>query len=306
MSLAASDYQKYIHWGTSTWTFEGWRNQVYFKEYKNKKHFNHASLAEYCAHPKFGVIGMDLWHYRVPTEETLAEYAQYIPAGFPICIKVINEITTFRWPQMPSYAARGGTVNPHFLNADKFLNEFSPPFEKVFIDFPLIFIFELMTIPLNDLPGGAKEFSVLLDAFLEKLPAKFRYAMEIRNKHFIDPVYFEVLKKHRVAHCYNQWANQYSIGRQLELGEFSTDFVVVRALQPPGWNHNQSQEFFKPFDRVKLILPEVRQDILTLIRQMLAHQIHAYILINNRLEGNAPTTIEELDEMVRQQLLNNR
>jgi uncharacterized protein YecE (DUF72 family) len=298
VALTEADYRKYVRWGTSTWTFEGWKNQVYFNAYQNTNHFNHASLKEYCAFPRFGVIGMDLWYYRTPTEDALREYEKYIPAGFPICVKVVNDLCTFRWPKIAANRALAGSVNPDFLNAEKFLNEFLPPFRAVFQERPLVFIFELMTIADQDLPGGVAEFSGILDLFLAKLPKDLRCAFEIRNKNFINPIYFGTLKKHGAAHCFNQWARQLSIGQQLKIAGDLTDFVVVRALQPAGWSHTQSESFFKPFHRIKVILPEVRQDILNLIRSVLVKQVYAYILINNRLEGNAPTTIAELDELV--------
>ncbi|MBN2088434.1 DUF72 domain-containing protein [candidate division KSB1 bacterium] len=305
MSLTEADYKKYVRWGTSTWTFEGWKNQIYFKTYKNKKEFNHASLAEYCAYPLFGIIGMDLWYYRAPSEKDLEEYAPYIPADFPLGINVFSDMTVFRWPQLSAYGAKAGCLNTNFLNAGLFINEFLPPFEKVFKTQPLIFIFELMNVLQNDLPGEVHEFSGILDGFLAKLPPNHRYAVEVRNKKFIDPIYFNVLNKYGVAHCYNQWAYQHSIGTQLKTGGLTKNFVVVRALQPAGWGHSQSENFFKPFDRLKLIQPDIREDILQLIRQVLENQVYAYIIINNRLEGNAPGTIQELDEMVHKYILKN-
>ena len=304
MALTENDYKEYVRWGTSTWTFDGWKNQIYFKKYKNKKEFNHASLEEYCNHSLFGVIGMDLFHYKMPTAEGLQEYAQHMPEHFPICAKVANEITTFRWPQVAGYGARAGSLNINFLNAELFLNEFVEPFLKVFQQEDLVFIFELMTIPPKELPGGVEEFAGILDSFLDQIPPDLHVAFEIRNKNFIDPVYFSILRKHGVSHCYNQWAYQHSIGKQLEVGEeFTADYAVIRALQPSGWNHSKSEKFFKPYDKPKLILPVVRNDIIEFIRRVLISQVYAYILVNNRLEGNAPITIREIDEMVYRELL---
>jgi uncharacterized protein YecE (DUF72 family) len=246
---------------------------------------------------------MDLWYYRKPTGQDLLEYVPYIPVDYPVGIKVMNTVTTFRWSRTGGTSARSGAINLHFLDAKQFIEEFLPPFETVFSRLNLIFIFEFSAIAATDLPGGVGEFAGMLDAFFQKLPTRFRYAVEIRNKNFIDARYFEILKKYGVSHCYNQWAHQHAIGKQFEIGKFTANFVVVRALQPPQWNHTQSEQFFKPYNRIKLILPEVRQDILNLIREALLNQIDTYIIINNRLEGNAPSTIRELDEMVHKYLL---
>ena len=49
---------------------------------------------------------------------------------------------------------------------------------------------------------------------MSKLPADWPYGVEIRNKEFLRPEYFDALRKHNVTHVYNSWAGMPSVGEQ--------------------------------------------------------------------------------------------
>src|SRR5438105_3633900 len=51
---------------------------------------------------------------------------------------------------------------------------------------------------------------------------------------------------------------------------------------------------FEPYERIRDPQPEVRHDLLRLVAEALRRRIEALILVNNRLEGNAPGTIRAL------------
>jgi len=46
-------------------------------------------------------------------------------------------------------------------------------------------------------------------------------------------------------------------------------------------------------------LPQIRGETVQLARQAVSEGRHAYVLVNNRAEGNAPLTVEALTEMLR-------
>ncbi len=54
---------------------------------------------------------------------------------------------------------------------------------------------------------------------------------------------------------------------------------------------------FQPYDRVQEPQPALRQDLLELVRQALRRRVEAFILANNRAEGNAPGTIRAVARM---------
>ena len=86
-----------------------------------------------------------------------------------------------------------------------------------------------------------------------------------------------------------------TIGEQLELPwTFPAPFTVARALLRPGRRYADAVKLFEPYDRIRDPQPELRQDLLRLVAEALRRRIEALILVNNRLEGNAPGTIRAL------------
>ena len=46
-------------------------------------------------------------------------------------------------------------------------------------------------------------------------------------------------------------------------------------------------------------LPQMRRDAVSLVKQAVADNRRAYVLVNNRAEGNAPLTVEALVDQLR-------
>jgi uncharacterized protein YecE (DUF72 family) len=128
--------------------------------------------------------------------------------------------------------------------------------------------------------------------FLEKLPQTFRYAVEVRNREYLAPRYFEALRSRGVAHVFNSWTRMPSVAEQMAIpGAFTADFTVARALLRPGRGYEDAVALFTPYDRIRDENPEAREALRALIRRMREERRAAYIFVNNRLEGNAPETI---------------
>jgi hypothetical protein len=107
-----------------------------------------------------------------------------------------------------------------------------------------------------------------------------------------------VLKRHRVAHVFNSWTEVPTIGEQLaQPWTFPADFTVVRALLKPGRRYADAVKAFEPYDRIQEPQPELRRDLIKAIQEVLRRRIEAFILANNRAEGNAPGTIREVARM---------
>src|SRR5207244_799451 len=66
------------------------------------------------------------------------------------------------------------------------------------------------------------------------------------------------------------------------------------ALLRPGRRYADAVKLFEPYDRIRDPQPELRQDLLRLVAEALRRRVEALILVNNRLEGNAPGTIRAL------------
>jgi hypothetical protein len=75
---------------------------------------------------------------------------------------------------------------------------------------------------------------------------------------------------------------------------FTADFMVVRALLRQGRPYEEAVARFAPYEQVQDPNPETRLALRDLIAQAKERSQPSYIFVNNRLEGNAPGTIEAI------------
>lgn len=285
-----------VRFGTSTWTYPGWKGLVYSREYPETG-ASAEMLEEYARFPLFGTVGIDSSFYGPPKPRTLAAWARVLPPGFPCVSKVWERITVHTFSGRRG-EGRAGESNPDFLNADLFMDEVWTPYREWFGDHAGPFVFEFQTIARRD-RVSADEFANRLDQFLGRLPPEGRYAVEVRNEEFLAPAYFEVLRLHDVAHVLSSWTRMPPIGAQLDLpGSVTAPFLVARALLRPGRTYAEAVERFAPYDRIREPNPGLRRDLVRLARTAAALRIPAYLLVNNRAEGSAPLTITAVARML--------
>jgi uncharacterized protein YecE (DUF72 family) len=121
--------------------------------------------------------------------------------------------------------------------------------------------------------------------------------VEVRNREYLQPRYFECLQEHRAAHVLNAWTKMPPLAEQMAIpGAFPADFTVVRGLLRQGRKYEDAVQQFTPYDRVRDENPEARDALRALIRRMREERRASYIFVNNRLEGNAPETIRAVVE----------
>lgn len=72
---------------------------------------------------------------------------------------------------------------------------------------------------------------------------------------------------------------------------------------PTGTVQNMSYEAAnkraEPYTTIVEELPRIRRETVQVVRQAVNEGRHAYVLVNNRSEGNAPLTVQGLSEMQR-------
>ncbi len=278
-----------VRFGTSSWTYPGWRGLVYRRDYPATG-AGAEMLGEYARFPLFSTVGIDSTFYGPPTEKSLRSYAAALPPGFPCVSKVWERITVHTFAKARE-KLRAGQANPDFLSAEVFLNEVWGPHQHWFREHTGPFVFEFQAIARTDEVTPA-EFAGRLDEFLNQLPTEGRYAVEVRNAEFLTPAYFAVLREHDVAHVFSSWTRMPSMGEQLDLaGSIPATFLVARALLRPGRLYEDAVEAFAPYDRIQDPNPELRSDLVRLVDAAEQLRIPAYLLVNNRAEGSAPRTI---------------
>lgn len=117
--------------------------------------------------------------------------------------------------------------------------------------------------------------------------------MVVRHPTILGPRYRDLLRAHGIAHVYNHWNAMPPLAMQhVTLGRrFTAPFVVIRLLTPLGMAFDEAVTRYAPYDRLIQPIPRMRADALALVRQAMAEGQSAYVLVNNRSEGNAPSTI---------------
>src|ERR1039457_3224345 len=91
--------------------------------------------------------------------------------------------------------------NENFLTGDLFVKEFLKPFESVRHAIGLL-MFEFSRFWPTDYEHG-RDFVADLDNFLGQLDRGWPFGVEMRNRNWLKPEYFECLSRHQVAHVYN-------------------------------------------------------------------------------------------------------
>jgi uncharacterized protein YecE (DUF72 family) len=283
--------------GTSSWKYEGWIGQIYSRNrYQvrgkfSQKRFQAECLSEYAA--SFPIVCGDFSFYQFPPESYWQRLFSSAPASLRYAFKVPEEITINMYPRHPRYGDHAGAANPSFLDALLLRNVFLDLLEP-YRDRIAVLIFEFGAFP-RQCYSDDRKFVAALDPFLASLPAGFRYAVEIRNQEFLTSEYFACLHRHGIAHVFNAWTRMPDISEQMQLPEvYTADFTVARALLRRGRPYEQAVAKFSPYREIQDQNPEARQALRSLISLARERRQPSYIFVNNRLEGNAPQTIEAI------------
>jgi uncharacterized protein YecE (DUF72 family) len=285
---------KGVLFGTSSWKYAGWLGGIYARQRYltrgrfSQKKFEAECLREYAE--TFPAVCGDFSFYQFPTEDYWARLFAGAPAGFQFAFKVPEMITVREWPGHARYGARAGQPNESFLDADLLAQAFLAPLEP-YRELVGALIFEFGTFGKRHYEG-VESFAGELGRFLDRLPAGFRYSVEIRNREYFDEPYFSTLRERNVAHVHSSWTRMPGLSEQVsEAAARTADFSVARALLAGGRTYEQAVKQFQPYARISEPNPGAREGLKKLMEQALTKRQLAFLFVNNRLEGHAPGTI---------------
>jgi uncharacterized protein YecE (DUF72 family) len=288
-----------VYLGTSSWKYAGWLGQVYSEERYltrgrfSQKKFESTCLAEYAE--TFPAVCGDFSFYQFPSEDYWRRLFTSAPAKLLYAFKAPEQVTVKVFPAHARYGGRAGQVNETYLDAELFTEAFVRPLEPYRSQIATV-IFEFGTFSRASY-ARLRDFLADLDAFLSRIPPGLRYAIEIRNPELLRPEYFDCLRARGVAHVFNSWTRMPALVRQTEMEDaFTAGFSVARALLSRGRSYEQAVKEFAPYSEIKDANEEARAALRAIIARSLESQQPAFIFVNNRLEGNAPGTIQALVE----------
>jgi uncharacterized protein YecE (DUF72 family) len=283
--------------GTSSWKYPGWCGMIYDRgryEWRGRfaqTRFNRNCLSEYAE--VFKTVCVDAAYYNFPSQQYLEGMVSQTPDYFLFGLKVTDAITIKKFPKLDRFGELAGKVNENFLNAELFVKAFLQPCEPFRTNLGLL-MFEFSKFWTTDYEHG-RDFVADLDKFLGQLPKGWPYGVEMRNRNWLRPDYFDCLSMHQVTHVFNSWEAMPAVGEQMTMPGSRTnpDLVAARFLLKPGRGYEEAVKTFEPYDSVKEVNPDARAAGKALIAEGKTEgpKRKTFVFVNNRLEGNAISTI---------------
>jgi uncharacterized protein YecE (DUF72 family) len=155
-----------LHVGTMGWSYDFWKGNFYPEGAKNL-------LTEYAKN--FGTVEIDNTFYRIPSRDNVIKWKEETPDCFIFSAKFPKKITHI-----------------------KMLQDCQEELE-VFIDHMSLMGNKLGPMLIQLPPVFKPEMSGILKDFLAVLPGKYRFAVEVRNKKWLDEKFYDLLRDNKVA-----------------------------------------------------------------------------------------------------------
>jgi uncharacterized protein YecE (DUF72 family) len=276
--------------GTMSWSFPGWRGLVY-GDSADPKLLAEAGLTAYSKHPLLGTVEVDRSFYEPLPARYFDALSEQVPSDFRFLVKAHEDCSLLRFPRHARYGKKQGDENARFLDPAYATDAVvGPSLEGLGEKLGAI----LFQFPPQDV-GAPASFAERLAGFLQGLPRGVTYAVEIRNAELLTPAYARALQDAGAVHAHNVWGNMPSVLQQARLiPPVARRPLIVRWLMRRGDDYEGARSRFLPFTR--LVEPDLpnRRDVATLIAKAVAHDVPAFVVVNNKAEGSAPASIVEL------------
>jgi uncharacterized protein YecE (DUF72 family) len=258
-----------IHLGTSAFTAAGWEGSFYPAGLKPADY-----LSYYAQH--FDTVEVDSTFYRIPAASTVRGWNAKTPKGFIFAVKV-----------------------PQAITHEKILADCDAEFEQFVHAMealggklgPMLFQFPYFN---RTVFKSADEFLARLGNFLKKLPEGRKFAVEIRNKHWLDTRFAGTLREHNVALVLQ---DQAWMPRPADLFKrfdpVTADFSYVRWLGDRKGIEQQT----KTWDRVIVDRSRELREWVSVVFKISGRGIPVFAYANNHYAGHAPATVRQFEEL---------
>ncbi len=275
-----------LRFGTSSWSFPGWRGLVYDRA-ASQRSLARFGLAAYARHPLLRSVGLDRSFYALLGRDELAALAEVVPEDFRFLVKANRGCTTPRLRET-------GAANPHYLDPGFASERVVAPFveglgPKADV---LLFQFEPLRREDHDPPEA---FAERVARFLAALPPGPRYAVELRNAAPLVPRLYAALRDAGALPCFNLHPRVPPLAEQRRSqGPTLPPALVVRWMLHRDFDYAGARERHAPFDRLVDADPVARGAVAELCVEALAAGRPVTVIVNNKAEGSAPRSIEAL------------
>jgi len=257
--------------GTSAFTAAGWEGSFYPAGMKPRDF-----LAYYAT--KFDTVEIDSTFYRTPSPSTVAGWADKTPKGFLVAAKVPQSITHEK-----ALVDCDGDIAIFLRTMDLLGDKLGP----LLLQFPY---FNKKTFKSGD------EFLERLRPFLAKLPKSHRFAVEIRNKNWLNEPFADTLRQRNVALALQDqlWM---PLPGQMAFDYITADFTYVRLLG----DRKGIEQKTKIWDKVIVNRSKELGTWVDVCERTMKRGVSTFVYVNNHYSGHAPATVAQFLKLVQEE-----
>ena len=251
-----------IRLGTQGWNYDAWVGPFYPRGTRAAEYLSLYAKA-------FNVVEVDSTFYAIPSASAVRGWAARVPAGFTFALKLPKEISHENRLRDP-----GGVAPLFFDRARELGGKLGPILIQLGPDF---------------MPAERPA----LEEFLPQLPLDLQFAVEFRQRGWINDDTLALLADHNVALALTdaRWIPRRTM---FKLAEHPTaDFAYVRWMGP---NRDITDYSHIQFDRTREL--EAWSETL---RGLATRVKNVWGFANNHFAGHSPSTARDLQKMVGQE-----
>jgi uncharacterized protein YecE (DUF72 family) len=225
---------------------------------------------------RFHTVEVDSTFYACPAERTVENWNARTPEGFVFSVKVPQTITH----------------DKVLVDCDAELAEFLETMSILGPKLgPIVFQFPFFT---RSVFRDRHTFTDRLIPFLRKLPAGRKFAVEIRNRDWLNAELANLLRDHRIALVLQDrsWMPSPS---ELKSDPITTDWTYIRWLG----DRKSIEELTTTWDKTVVDRTQELSSWVDFCYQIRKRGVLVYAYANNHYAGHAPATIEQFRKLWR-------
>jgi uncharacterized protein YecE (DUF72 family) len=262
-----------VRLGTSAFTAAGWEGAFYPEGMKPADY-----LSFYAQ--KFDTVEIDSTYYRTPSAATVRGWESKTPPGFLFAAKVPQTVTH----------------DNVLVDCDKDFQEFVERMQLLGDKLGIL----LLQFPyFNKMAfASADAFLARLAPFLKRLPRGVRFALEVRNKSWLGPKLYDLLRAHGVALALidHPWMPRPA---QLfrDADPVTSDFAYIRWLG----DRKGIEERTKTWDKTIMDRHSELTEWANVCWKISGRGVPVFAYANNHYAGHAPATIRLFEQIWNEQ-----
>jgi len=282
-----------LRYGTSSWSFPGWRGLVWDRDHSQGLLSRHG-LTAYAQHPLLRAAGVDRTYYGPMSAASFAEYGEQVDDDFRFVVKAWQNITSTSLRMGPGAWHR----NPDFLDAEIAIEKVVVPAIEGLEHRLGAIVFQFAPMPQR-FTTRASGFATRLGEFLKALPLGPTYAVEVRNPEFYTTELIDQLGEASARLCLSVHPKSIALEEQAQLLRRLGDGpVVIRWMLKRDLEYASAKKRFAPFDRIQERDDSARESIARISQTEIDFGNDVTVIVNNKAEGSAPASIEALSRLM--------